>query len=176
MTRKNKNGLIITIIFLMMFSLLIIFSSISGINELNELNYLIKNGREVEGNIIRYENTSGSTGTGWGSYTEFTLYYSYKENDFEWKTSQRFSCDRTGKSKSELENWCKEQVGKTENLIIADNRYCKIATELPSIYKETNDFVWIRGGILIGIETVLLIILLVIIFKVKVKDHLGNSL
>lgn len=175
MTRKNKNGLIIAIIFLIGFLSLIIFSSISGISELNELNYLIKNGREVEGNIIRYENTSGPTGTGWGNYTEFTLYYSYKENDFEWKTSQRFSCGRTGKSKSELEIWCKEQVGKTENLIIADNRYCKVAIELPSIYKETNDFVWLRGGIWIGLETVLLIILLVIIFKVKIKDRSWNT-
>ena len=42
MTRKNKNGLIIAIIFLMGFLSLIIFSSISGIFELNELNYLIK--------------------------------------------------------------------------------------------------------------------------------------
>ena len=52
MTRKNKNGLIITVVFLMVFFAIILTPSIGGMTVLKDLKYLIDNGREVEGDII----------------------------------------------------------------------------------------------------------------------------
>lgn len=52
MTRKNKIGLIITIVFLMVFFTIILTPSIGGMAILKDLKYLIDNGREVEGDII----------------------------------------------------------------------------------------------------------------------------
>ena len=176
MTRKNKIGLIITIVFLMLLSTLILTSSIGGITYLRDLKYLIDNGREVDGNIVELEK-----GGGYGShssyyYYSFTLIYKYEENGTVWKTHDYWSIreDRTDEL-NEMRDWCENQVGKTVKLTIDDKGHCEPTANLPSKYKGQYDFVWIRGGILIGIETVLLIILLVIIFKVKVKNILAHG-
>lgn len=177
MTRKNKNGLIITAIFLMALSTLILTSSIGGITYLRDLKYLMDNGREVEGDIIELKTgKSYSNNDGWLHYY-FTLYYQYEENENVWKASDYWEVREDKPDKlNEMRTWCKNQVGKTVRLIIDDKGHCKPADSLQSIYKGQFNFVWIRGGILIGIEAVLLTALLVIIFKVKVKDHFGNSL
>lgn len=176
MTRKNKTGLIIAIVFLMLLSTIILTSSISGITHLLDLKYLMSNGREVDGNVIELKTDAGySNYSGW-LYYNFKLYYQYEENGNLWKASSHWHVreDRTDEL-DERRAWCEQQVGKTVKLIIDDRGHCTVADELPSKYKGQYNFVWIRGGILIGLETVLLIILLVIIFKVKIKDHLGNT-
>lgn len=150
----------------------ILISSVSGISELNSLKYLIDTGSVVNGKVVKYENTSGPTGTGWGNYLEYTLYFEYKEGDDVWKTYKRISGDRANKNKEELEYWCQEQVGNNIELIIADNGYCKVYDDAMSIYKDTYNFVYVRGGILFAIEIVLLIGLLFLIFyKQKNKNE-----
>ena len=94
MTRKNKIGLIITIVFLMLLSTLIMTSSIGGITYLRDLKYLIDNGREVDGNIVELEK-----GGGYGShssyyYYSFTLIYKYEENGTVWETSDYWQIGR----------------------------------------------------------------------------------
>lgn len=177
MTRKNKNGLIIAIIFLMVLSTIILTSSIGGITHLRDLKYLMSNGREVEGDIVELEKGGGYGNHSSYYYYSFTLIYKHEENGTVWETSDYWSIreDRTDEL-NEMRDWCENQVGKTVKLTIDDKGHCKPTANLQNLYSNAFDFVWIRGGILIGIETILLIILLVIIFKVKVKDHLGNSL
>ncbi len=177
MTRKNKTGLILTIIFLMALSTLILTSSIGGITYLRDLNYLMSNGREVDGDIIELKTGEGySNNSGWLHYS-FKLYYQYEENGNVWKASDYWQVreDKTDEL-NERRTWCENQVGKTVKLIIDDKGHCEVANKLQSVYQGQYNFVWLRGGILIGVEVVLLIILLVIVFKVKVKDHLGNRL
>ncbi len=176
MTRKNKIGLIITIVFLMVFFTIILTPSIGGMAILKDLKYLIDNGREVEGDIIELKKgRSYSNSDGFLHYS-FKLYYQYEENGTVWKTHDYWSIreDRTDEL-NEMRDWCENQVGKTVKLTIDDKGHCEPTANLPSKYKGQYDFVWIRGGILIGIETVLLIILLVIIFKVKVENILAHG-
>lgn len=177
MTRKNKNGLIIAIVFLMALATLILTSAIGGITHLRDLKYLMSNGREVDGDIVELEKGGGYGNHSSYYYYSFTLIYKYEENGNVWKASSYWQI-REDKTEELIERrtWCEQQVGKTVKLIIDDKGHCEVADELQSKYEGQHDFVWIRGGILIGIETILLIILLVIVFKVKVKDHLGNSL
>ena len=177
MTRKNKTGLIIVIVFLMALSTLILTSSIGGITYLRDLKYLIDNGREVEGDIVELKTGKGYSNNDGFLHYSFTLYYQYEENGNVWEASGYWQVreDRTDKL-NEMRTWCKSQVGKNIKLIIDDKGHCVAADDLPSKYKGQYNFVWLRGGILIGIEAVLLISLIIIIFKVKVKDHLGNSL
>lgn len=177
MTRKNKNGLIITVVFLMVFFTIILTPSIGGMAVLKDLKYLIDNGREVDGDVIELKTgVSYSNSDGWLHYS-FKLYYQYEENGNVWKASSHWQIreDRTDELNERL-TWCEQQVGKTVKLIIDDRGNCEVAASLPSKYKGQYDFVWIRGGILIGIEAVLLIILIIIIFKVKVEDDFGNIL
>ena len=177
MTRKNKNGLIITIVFFILLSAIILTSSIGGMSYLQDLKSLIDNGREVDGKTVEFKKTIWlGDHTSYHYYT-FTLYYNYEENGTVWKTSDHWNVreDETDEL-NERQTWCESQVGKTRKLIIDDKGHSIVADNLQSAYKGQYNFVWIRGGILIGIEAVLLISLLFIVFKVKVKDHLGNSL
>ena len=91
MTRKNKIGLIITIVFLMLLSTLILSSSIGGITYLRGLKYLIDNGREVDGNIVELEKGDGYGGHSSYYYYSFTLIYKYEENGTVWKTHDYWS-------------------------------------------------------------------------------------
>ena len=91
MTRKNKIGLIITIVFLMLLSTLILTSSIGGITYLRDLKYLIDNGREVDGNIVEFEKGDGYGGHSSYYYYSFTLIYKYEENGTVWKTHDYWS-------------------------------------------------------------------------------------
>ena len=157
---------------LLLFSFLI--PSIGGgAAHLKDLKYLIDNGREVEGKVVRY--TKGRT---YGSddlwvRVIFHLYYEYEENGVVYSDENFWRIREDEPEKvEERENWCKSQVNKPVKLIIADNGYCKVAEDLMPDYKAQHDFVWIRGGICLGAEGLLLIVLLVIIFKVKVKGHL----
>lgn len=177
MTRKNKNGLIITVVFLMVFFAIILTPSIGGITHLRDLKYLMSNGREVDGDIVELEKSGGYGNHSSYYYYSFTLFYKYEENGTVWETSDYWRVREDRKDElNEMRDWCENQVGKTVKLTIDDKGHCEPTANLPSKYKRQYDFVWIRGGILIGIEIILLIILLVIIFKIKVKAHLGNSL
>lgn len=172
MTQKNRKGIIITIIGLMVILSPILISSISGISHLKGLKYLIDNGNVVTGRVVSYSNTSGYTGTGWGYGLEFTLYYQYQEDDTIWKTSKRISGDRAGKNKQELESWCKDQIGASIELIIADNGYCEPLDDVNSIYNSTYEFVYVRGGIVLFIEIALFIGFLILFFyKPKNKNQ-----
>ena len=91
MTRKNKIGLIITIVFLMLLSTLILTSSIGGITYLRDLKYLIDNGREVDGNIKKKKKGDGYGGHSSYYYYSFTLIYKYEENGTVWKTHDYWS-------------------------------------------------------------------------------------
>lgn len=159
---------------MLLFSLLLI-SAIGGAAHLKDLKYLIDNGREVEGKVVRYTKGRAYSNSNGFTYVVFRLYYEYEENDVTYKDDNVWQIrEKYTEKVEERESWCKSQVGKSVKLIIADNGYCKVAEDLKPDYKAQHDFVWIRGGICLGAEGLLLIVLLVIIFKVKVKGHLDR--
>ncbi len=182
MSRKNKTGLIIFIAVLMFFVTLLLIPFISSVSHLKELKYLVDNGREVSGIIVKYDKTDYGTDHmdfhhQTHPYYQFTLYYRYEEDEDVWETSEywHISEDKTDELE-EFEIWCKNQIGKTVKLKVADSGYCELASELPSKYKSRSKFVWICGGMFAGLETALFISLIAIIFKIKVKQHLSNTL